>query len=51
MATRTVLGFAAVVVYICATIAALTVGDRSLAGWVAVGGLVTWLVVGALLSR
>jgi hypothetical protein len=51
MEIRTALGIVAVVVYIAATLLALTVfDDRSLAGWVALGGLVTLPVAGALLS-
>jgi hypothetical protein len=46
------LGIVAVVVYIATTLLALTViDDRSLAAWIALGGLVTWPVAGALLSR
>jgi hypothetical protein len=52
MTIRIGLGVVAVSVYIGATIVALTViNDRSLAGWVALGGLLMWPVVGALLFR
>jgi hypothetical protein len=52
MEIRTVLGIVAVVVYIAVTLLAIIVfDDRSLAAWVALGGLLTWPVAGALLSR
>jgi hypothetical protein len=52
MEVRTALGIVAVVVYIVATLLPLTmIHDRSVAGWVAIGGLMAWPAVGAFLTR
>jgi hypothetical protein len=52
MTTRIGLGVLVVLMYISATIAALTViNDRTLAAWFAIGGLLMWPVVGAVLFR